>query len=135
MEEIPKQEFIKGSEGNLKKAGKILDRLGQHKLMVLQDHQGIFCIEYPDFYLIANKYRYKGSILSAQKELILRCIRKHKRLVVYVAEDDAFHMFYPPDIIGSHWENKRGYLLMFNWEYELGEEVFTEHTHMEGLNS
>ena len=131
MEDIPKQEFIKGSEGHLRTAAKILEKVGQHKLMVLQDHQGIFGVEYPDFYLIANKYRYRGSILSAQKELIMRCRKKHKRLVVYIAEDNAFHMFYPQDIIDDHWENRRGYLLMFNWECELGEKVFTEHKHME----
>ena len=131
MGEIPKQEFIKGSEGHLKKAGKIMEKLGQHRLRVLQDYKGVFCIEYPDFYLIANGYLYKGSIISAQREIIMRSHKNHKRLVVYVAERDEFHMFFPQDIIDDHWENKRGYLLMFNWEYELGEEVFIEHKHME----
>jgi hypothetical protein len=127
MEEIPKSEFIKGSEGHLKTAEKILDKLGYHKLKMLQDHEGIFCIEYPEFYLIANGYLYRGSIISAQREMILRCKNKHKRLVVYVAKDDVFYMFHPQDIIDDHWENKRGYLLMYNWEYALGEEVFTEY--------
>ena len=133
MENIPKQEFIKGSEGHLKKAGKIIEKLGQHRLRVLQDHKGIFSIEYPDFYLIANGYLYQGSILSAQREIIMRCHNRHKRLVVFIGDREEFHMFLPQDIIDDHWENHRGYLLMFNWSYELGEEVFQEHKHMEQI--
>lgn len=124
--EIPKQEFIRGSEGHLRNAAKQLEKIGMNKHRVLQDQQGIFCIEYKDFYLIANSYLYKGSIVSAQREIIMRCMNNHKRLVVYVAEGDAFYIFHPQYIIDDHWENRRGYLLMYNWDYRLGEEVFID---------
>lgn len=126
MENLPKQEFIKGSEGHLRKAAKQLEKMGYRSHLSLRDQQGIFAIEYRDFYLIANGYLYKGSIVSAQREMIMRCNRNHKRLVVYVAKNDAFYIFYPQDIIDNHWENYRGYLLMYNWEYSLGEESLTD---------
>lgn len=112
--------FIKGSSNLLKQADQILKYHGYIRLKLLSDHKGVFSIEYPRFFLTANGYLYHGSIISSQKEIIHRAKIIQKDLVVYVASENKFYIFNPESIINEHWENERGYLLMYNWDIRLG---------------
>lgn len=113
--------FIKGSSGLLKKAAaKIRSEIGVSPIKVLRDQNGIFAIEYKKWFVTANKYLYKGTILSNQKEMVLRAHRYQKGLLVYIGEDDLFFLFDPNDILDQHWENERGYIKMYNWNVNLG---------------
>ena len=116
------QEFKKGSNKLLSDALDKLDKIGWKPLRTLEDEQGIFCIEYPKFYLTANSYLYKKHIISNQKEIIYRCKTHKKKLVVYIGESDKFYIFNPEDILMQHWENQRGYLTMYNWNVNLGKD-------------
>jgi len=123
MDEIQKDPFIKGEQQLLKKARAILKDNGYYSLRLLSDQKGVFCVEYPKFFLTANGYAYHGNIVSSQKEIIHRAKICKKDLVVYVDEDHTFYIFNPEDIINDHWENMRGYLLMYNWNITLGKEL------------
>jgi hypothetical protein len=112
--------FIKGSGSILKTAALKLKQMGYIQLKLLSDQKGVFSIEYPKFFLTANGYLYHHSIVSSQKEIIHRSQVCKKDLVVYVAETDTFYIFNPQTIIDNHWENIRGYLLMYNWDIKLG---------------
>ncbi len=112
--------FIKGSGHILKTAAIKLKEMGYIQLKLLSDYKGVFSIEYPKFFLTANGYLYRHSIISSQKEIIHRASICKKDLVVYVAETDTFYIFKPQDIIDCHWENMRGYLLMYNWDIKIG---------------
>lgn len=112
--------FVKGSGHILKTAANKLREMGYIQIRLLSDQKGVFCVEYPKFYLTANGYLYHRSIISSQKEIIHRARITQKDLVVYVAEKDTFYIFKPEDIISNHWENIRGYLLMYNWDISLG---------------
>lgn len=117
--------FKRGESRALSIASKKLKKIGWVPIRELQDPNGIFCIEYPKFFLTANGYLYRGSIVSNQKELIYRVNKKKKKLMVYVAETDKFFIFDPEDILNQHWENKRGYLTMYNWNISLGREFLS----------
>jgi hypothetical protein len=112
--------FIKGSGNLLKQADQILKYHGYIRLKLLSDHKGVFSIEYPKFFLTANGYLYHKCIISSQKEIIYRAKIIQKDLVVYVGSENKFYIFNPEDIINEHWENERGYLLMYNWDIRLG---------------
>jgi len=113
--------FICGSTGLLKKAAaKIRENIGVVPIHVLKDKSGVFAIEYKKWFVTANKYRYKGNILSNQKQIIQRAHRYQKKLVVYVGDDDEFYMFDPEKILDQHWENQRGYITMYNYDVALG---------------
>ena len=106
--------FIKGSSGLLRKAAaKIRSTIGVTPIKVLRDQNGVFAIEYKKWFVTANKYLYKGTILSNQKEMVLRAHRYQKGLLVYIGEDDIFFLFDPNDILENHWENLRGYIKMY----------------------
>lgn len=120
MEQTRVDPFIKGAGNLLKQADQILKQNGYIRLRLLSDHKGVFSIEYPKFFLTANGYLYHGSIISSQKEIIHRAKIIQKDLVVYVASENKFYIFNPEDIINEHWENERGYLLMYNWDIRLG---------------
>ena len=119
------RKFVKGSSGALVLAAKKLSDIGWHPLRELKDPKGIFCIEYPKFYLTANGYLYKGSIVSNQKEVIYRAKKNRKKLVVYIADKDKFYIFDPEDILVNYWENNRGYLVMYNWYVSLGRDFLS----------
>ena len=112
--------FIKGSGHILKIAALKLKDMGYIQIKLLSDYKGVFSIEYPKFFLTANGYLYHHSIISSQKEIIQRAKICNKDLVVYVAESDTFYIFKPQDVIDCHWANMRGYLLMYNWDINLG---------------
>lgn len=116
------REFKKGTNKLLSDAIKKLKKIGWEKLRILKDEKGVFCIEYPKFYLTANSYLYKKHILSSQKEIIYRTKKHMKKLVVYVGENEKFYIFNPEDILMQHWENQHGYLTMYNWNVNLGKE-------------
>jgi hypothetical protein len=117
--------FIKGEHNYLKTARQKLKEMGYINLKLLSDREGVFCIEYPKFFLTANGYLYHNSIISNQKEIIHRAIVIGKDLVVYVGSVDTFYIFNPQVIIDNHWENMRGYLLMYNWDINLGQVLKT----------
>lgn len=117
--------FIQGSHSLLKIASTKLKELGYINLRLLSDQKGVFCIEYPKFFLTANGYLYHNSIISNQKEIIHRAKTIGKDLVVYVGSVDTFYIFNPQSIIDNHWENTRGYLLMYNWDINLGRKLLT----------
>lgn len=117
--------FVKGSHGLLKEAVKKLRNAGYVHIRILSDKKGVFCIEYPKFFLTANGYLFRRSIISNQKEIIHRAKIYRKQLVVYIGQISKFYMFSPQDIINDHWENDRGYLKMYNWDISLGTEMVT----------
>jgi len=104
--------FKKGESKVLNIAVKKLKKIGWSQLRALQDPKGIFCIEYPKFYLTANAYLFRGTTISNQKEIIYRAKKHKKKLVVYVGTTEKFYIFDPDDILMNSWENKRGYLTM-----------------------
>lgn len=119
--------FIKGSHSVLKTGAKKLKSWGYYHLRLLSDHNGVFCIEYPKFFLTANQYLFRGHIISNQKEIITRAKILKKDLVVYVASEDKFFIFDPETILdeNNHWKNNRGYMIMYNWDVNLGKEMLT----------
>lgn len=117
--------FIKGSGEAIKLAAAKLKRMGYIQLKILSDQKGAFCIEYPKFFLTFNRYLYHKKIVSNQKEIIYRAKILNKDLVVYVLENDTFYIFDPSIIIADHWENIRGYMLMYNWSIDIGRIMHT----------
>jgi hypothetical protein len=119
--------FIKGTHNVLKHGAIKLKKMGYIHLRLLSDKHGVFCIEYPKFFLTANQYLYRGNIVSNQKEIIHRAKILKKDLVVYVYFEDKFYIFEPEIILieNNHWENIRGYLTMYNWDINLGKELLT----------
>lgn len=117
--------FIKGSGQVIRTAATKLREMGYISLRLLKDQQGVFCIEYPKFFLTTNRYLYQKHIVSSQKEIIYRAKICYKDLVVFVLETDSFYVFKPQDIINDHWENQRGYLLMYNWDIGMGKVLLT----------
>lgn len=118
------REFVKGESGLLEKADGILQRMGIRSVGTLRDGQGDFCKEYCSWFMICNKYVYKNTWVSADEKLILRCKKKRKQLLVYIDQDDEFYLYDPNEIIREHWDNERGYLTMFNWNYTHGKLLF-----------
>lgn len=119
--------FIRGSHNLLKEGAKKLKDMGYIALRLLRDREGVFCIEYPKFFLTANQYLYHGSIVSNQKEIINRAKILKKDLVIYVYSENKFFIFNPEIILdeNNHWENMRGYMTMYNWDINLGKELLT----------
>lgn len=120
MDQTHIEPFKKGEGHHLKTAAHILKENGYISLRLLSDQKGVFSIEYPKFFLTANAYLYRDSIISSQKEIIHRARILKKDLVVYIAQTNIFYVFDPQKIIDNHWENIHGYLLMYNWDISLG---------------
>ena len=93
--------------------------------------EGAFCIEYPKFYLTANKYAIKNGKISNQKEVIYHAIDNKKSLMVYLKQTEKFYIFDPEEILQNHEENlwirerngKKEGLVMWNWNIKQGKEL------------
>ncbi len=122
--ETTNREFKKGQTGLLETAHKILHDIGIRSTGTLRDKKGEFAKEYCSWFLIANKSIFENTWISADEKLIERCLKKRKKLLVYIGQDDEFYLYDPNDIMRENWPNERGYLNMLNWNYTIGKLVF-----------
>lgn len=136
MDNIKVDPYVRGEGHLLKHARDILYRHGYEQVRNVSDFDipnlGVFSIEYTRFFLNANAYKFHGTTVSIQKNLVKKAAEIKKGIVVYVAEDNKFYEFDPQKILENSWENIRidprirtpdnkpyGHA-MLNWNVDIG---------------
>jgi len=103
--------------GVLREALQKLGREGEP----IRDAYGIIGYSFPDFILVAKPMPY-GEIVSCHKDIIWKAIREAKKILFYIAINEAFYEF-DPRFIMSHPEsfvNRRRNIEMINFSIRWG---------------
>lgn len=122
----------KATGGILSEGATKLKHMGYYSLRRIGDHGG-FSIEYPQFFLTANKMLNKGSEVSSETRFVHYIIKRNKALMIYVRQNGKFYIFDPREIIKpcnhriTEWyrEDLQRNLVMYNWDIQLGRELQT----------
>ena len=117
----------------LYKAAKKL--VGFHKTFISskRDSKGMVALEYPDFLLVAKKYIWREKFVSIHETVIKYALRKNKKIVIYIEENDWFYELEPKRILQDDETkpNIRGRdssQRMLNFNIRLGHRVFEPQT-------
>ena len=119
----------------LYKASKKLVKFHKAFIGTKRDNKGIVTLEYPDFLLVAKKYLWHGYMISIHETVIKYAIRKHKKIVIYIEENDWFYELDPERILNDDETkpNIRGRdssQRMMNFNIRLGYRVFESQTRL-----